>query len=299
MTTIDLQVVKKDVGGIRGSHSYQLAGIETVELFSTPEGGTSNKTTPKLGIQLMGGPNVTRNGEPGIFVENVKLGSVAEGKLFPGDKIIAINDVFLGKVSLKYAMEAMHSMKRAEGRLTMSVKRAQLREQRVNEAFSMYCEDEDTEKPAVFNKAQVEVFEEAFSMFETNGFGVIHYKHVFPLLRDLGYNVHKAEAWYYMNKLELSEKRMITLSEVIKLLEEVATERKELNEVPSVYNVFDPDQKGRVALYEIHDALSLMYGQKITEDEVSRILSIADEENTGFCREQDFERLLLPSLKLY
>ncbi|PFX16130.1 Calmodulin [Stylophora pistillata] len=150
----------------------------------------------------------------------------------------------------------------------------------------MYCEDEDTEKPVVFNKEQLEVFEEAFSMFETNGFGVIHYKHVFPLLRDLAYNVHKEEAWYYMNKLELSEKRMITLSEVIKLLEEVAAERKELNEVPSVYNVFDPDQKGRVALYEIHDALSLMYGQKITEDEVSRILSIADEENTGFCREQ-------------
>ena len=41
-------------------------------------------------------------------------------------------------------------------------------------------------------------------MFDANGSGVIHCKHFFPLLRDLGYNVHKEQAWYYMNKLELS-----------------------------------------------------------------------------------------------
>ena len=29
-------------------------------------------------------------------------------------------------------------------------------QQRVNEAFSMYCDDEDREKPFVFNKEQVE-----------------------------------------------------------------------------------------------------------------------------------------------
>lgn len=52
--------------------------------------GVSSETPAKLGIQLTGGPNVTRNGEPGIFVENVNWGSVAEGKLFPGDKIIAV-----------------------------------------------------------------------------------------------------------------------------------------------------------------------------------------------------------------
>ena len=83
---------------------------------------------------------------------------------------------------------------------------------------------------------------------------------------------------------------MITLHEVIQLLEEVTAERKELNEVHSVYSVFDPEQKGRVALCEIHDALSTLYGQKITEEEVTGILTFADEENTGFCREQGARR---------
>ena len=48
------------------------------------------------------------------------------------------------------------------------------------------------------------VFEEAFSMFDANASGKIQFKFLFPLLRNLGYNVHKAEAWDYLNELELA-----------------------------------------------------------------------------------------------
>lgn len=48
------------------------------------------------------------------------------------------------------------------------------------------------------------VFEEAFSMFDVNASGKIQFKHLFPLLRNLGYNIHKAEAWDYLNELELA-----------------------------------------------------------------------------------------------
>ena len=50
------------------------------------------------------------------------------------------------------------------------------------------------------------VFEEAFSMFDVNASGKIQFKFLFPLLRNLGYNVHKAEAWVYLNELELAGK---------------------------------------------------------------------------------------------
>ena len=40
------------------------------------------------------------------------------------------------------------------------------------------------------------VFEEAFSMFDVNASGNIQFKFLFPLLRNLGYNIHKAEAWW-------------------------------------------------------------------------------------------------------
>ena len=48
------------------------------------------------------------------------------------------------------------------------------------------------------------MFEEAFSMFDVNASGKIQFKFLFPLLRNLGYNVHKAEAWDYLNELELA-----------------------------------------------------------------------------------------------
>ena len=125
-------------------------------------------------------------------------------------------------------------------------------QQRVNEAFSMYCDDEDTGKKVVFNKDHMEgmiwhsdadfpfivlffmwhiqggiivvssnffaVFEEAFSMFDVNASGKIQFKFFFPLLRSLGYNIHQAEAWDYLNELELAGewRGTVTLSIILK-----------------------------------------------------------------------------------
>ncbi|XP_078373520.1 uncharacterized protein LOC144657100 isoform X1 [Oculina patagonica] len=298
-TTLDLQVRKKILNNLRRRQSEQRAEIETVEIITTP--GSAGENSTKLGIQLVEGQKTDGNSEgvPGIFVANVRRKSIAEGKLFPGDKILAINDFYLGKASLKYAMEVMHALKQAEGHLKFSVKRAQQREQRVNEAFSMYCDDEDTGKKVVFTKEHMEVFEEAFSMFDVNATGKIQFKFLFPLLRNLGYNIHKAEAWDYLNELELADKPTITFSEVIKFLEEIVADQQEKTEVTCVYNVFDPEQKGHVPVSEIQEALHIWYGKKITEEEVQEIVDFADHDNNGFVKDEDFERLLLPSLTLY
>ena len=48
------------------------------------------------------------------------------------------------------------------------------------------------------------VFEEAFSVFDVRASGKIPMKQFFPLIRTLGYNIHKAEAFDYMNELELA-----------------------------------------------------------------------------------------------
>lgn len=42
--------------------------------------------------------------------------------------IFQINDFYLGKASPKYATEVIHALRQAEGHLTFSVKRAQIRE---------------------------------------------------------------------------------------------------------------------------------------------------------------------------
>lgn len=299
-TTLDLQVRKKLVQTLRLRQSYQQAEVETVEIITTPGSAISGESINKLGIQLADRPETDdKAGYPGIYVANIKPGGLAEGKLFPGDKILGINDFYLGKASPKYATEVIHALRQAEGHLTFSVKRAQIREQRVNEAFSMYCDDEDTGKKVLFNKDHMEVFEEAFSMFDVNASGNIQFKFLFPLLRNLGYNIHKAEAWDYLNELELADKQTVTFSEVIKLLEEIVADQHEKTEVTCVYNVFDPDQIGHVSVTAIQEALHVWYGDRISKEEVQEISAFADLDNNGFVKEEDFERLLLPSLTLY
>ena len=45
----------------------------------------------KLGIKLKGGEGTNYiHGDPGIFVTNVRPGSIADGKLFPGDRIVMV-----------------------------------------------------------------------------------------------------------------------------------------------------------------------------------------------------------------
>ena len=73
---------------------------------------------------------------------------------------------------------------------------------------------------------------------------------------------------------------------MIKFLEEVVAEQKEKTEITSVYNVFDPEQKGHVPVSEINDALRIMYAQKITEEELQGILAFADQDESGFAKEQ-------------
>ena len=43
-----------------------------------------------LGVKLRASHETDRLGEPGIFVDKVRPGSIADGKLFPGDRIVAV-----------------------------------------------------------------------------------------------------------------------------------------------------------------------------------------------------------------
>ena len=45
----------------------------------------------KLGIKLVGGKGHNFiHGDPGIFVSRVRPGSLADGRLYPGDRIVAV-----------------------------------------------------------------------------------------------------------------------------------------------------------------------------------------------------------------
>jgi len=131
-TTLDLQVRKKIISNLRrrvSKNALQATEFEMVELATTAGPASQRLKSTKLGIKLKGGEGTNYiHGDPGIFVTNVRPGSIADGKLFPGDRIVMINDFHMGKVSLKYAREVMEALRQAEGRLKFCIKRAPLRE---------------------------------------------------------------------------------------------------------------------------------------------------------------------------
>ncbi|XP_067050265.1 uncharacterized protein [Acropora muricata] len=303
-STLDLQLRRRMVNSLRyhtSANDLRAAELQMVDVRTKPGPALPRHQSAKLGIELAGGDESNfLHGDAGIFVASVQAGSAADGKLFPRDRILAINDFRMEKVSLKYAKEVMEALRQAEGNLTFCIKRAPLREQRVNEAFSLYCDDEETGRShVVFSKEHMEVFEEAFSTFDIRGSGKIPMKRLFPLIRSLGYNIHKNEAFQYINELDLTEKPKITFNELIKFLEHVVADQTAKIEIQYVYNVFDRDQEGHVPINELIVALERLYEKKLAVEELQEILYLADLDKDGSIKEEDFERLLLPSLVLY
>ncbi|XP_068696773.1 uncharacterized protein [Montipora foliosa] len=255
-TTLDLQVGKRVLNNVRrriSTHGRQAAEFQMVELNAKPGPASPRQRSTDLGIKLISGNESNYiDGDPGICVDNVRPGSVADGKLFPGDRIVAVNDFRMDNVSLKYAKEVMLALRQAEGHLKLCIKRAPLREQRVNEAFSLYCDDEETGKrQVVFSKEHME------------------------------------------------EKPTITFNELIKILEHVVAGQTAKIEIQCVYNVFDQERKGHVPVNELIEALERLYEKKLAAEELQEILFLADLDKDGSVKEEDFERLLLPSLMLY
>ena len=56
----------------------------------------------KLGIKLVGGKGQNFiHGDPGIFVSRVRAGSLADGRLYPGDRIVTVCIIALFQLSRK------------------------------------------------------------------------------------------------------------------------------------------------------------------------------------------------------
>lgn len=63
-------------------------------------------------------------------------------------------------------------------------------------------------------------------------------------------------------------------------------EQTSKSEVRCVYNVFDPEKKGRVPVIELYEALERMYGHNITVDEIETILSMGGRDKDGCLNEE-------------
>lgn len=59
----------------------------------------------KLGIRLAGGKGTNHiPGDPGIFVVNVRPGSIADGKLYPGDRIVSVSKTIFNRSFITFIL---------------------------------------------------------------------------------------------------------------------------------------------------------------------------------------------------
>ncbi|XP_048581454.1 uncharacterized protein LOC116618460 [Nematostella vectensis] len=264
------------------------------ELVTVTKGVMGNYS--HIGVRLEGGlDNPSLHGDPGIFVQAVKKDSPAYGKLYPGDRILSVNGERVTRVPRKY-VEVM--IKMAEGVVRFYVKRAPKRQKRVYKAMDEYNADV---RKGVFTKQQFEEIEDAFSVFDPDCKGRVKTMDCVPLVRSLGYNLHEAEIWVYMNELGYTGNTKVLLTEFIKLMNLIVTEHGSFeDEILFAYSVFDPEDEGYISVEEFQKAFDRMSGrERIKDDEIDEIKRLGDKDGDGKLEFRDLRRLLLPTMKMY
>lgn len=240
-----------------------------------------------LGFTLHGGiENPRLPGDPGIFIKQVITGSLVDGKLRPGDRVLSINGLNVTKVPLKYARQALTKV---QGVVRLYIKKVPRRQQRINEAIKT----ENEQEIPVLSDEEIEDFEDAFSVFDVNGNGTIKVGDVFPLIRSLGRNRHENEIWCYMNKLGLTANRKIKFVEFLRLMAALIRDENRTEHGLDAIRVFDSEQRGYISSAELEMALKCMPGSKqITDFELRDILRLADPDGDGRIHIPDFRSLV-------
>ncbi|XP_074626515.1 uncharacterized protein LOC141884591 [Acropora palmata] len=254
----------------------------TIEFAKRPEDRAID-----LGFVLHGGvDNEIIPGDPGIFVKHVIAGSVVDKRLRPGDRILFINGINATNVKLKWAQQAV---RKAKGMVRLHIKKVPNRQKIIHDAIKKESEQEFP----LFSDEDIEGYEDAFSVYDVRGNGLIKVNDVFPLIRSLGHNPLEAAVWCYMNDLGLTANRRIKFTEFLRIMATLITDEEREEHRLDTIRVFDPEERGYINSSELETALKRMPGnEQMTDSELLDIIRLADPDGDGQIHTPDFMSLV-------
>lgn len=137
------------------------------------------------------------------------------------------------------------------------------------------------------SREQIEVFKEAFFLFDKNGDKTITTKELEMVLRTLGSNPTEIELQDMINEVDKDESGTIDFSEFVAMM---ATKVKEVDsegKMLETFRIFDVDNNGFISAAELRHVMTNL-GERLTDDEVDEMIKVADADKDGKISYQDF-----------
>ncbi|XP_046535934.1 calmodulin-like protein 3 [Equus quagga] len=140
---------------------------------------------------------------------------------------------------------------------------------------------------------QVAVFREAFTLFDKDGDGIITTQELGTVMRSLGQNPTEAELQGMVSKVDHDGNRTVDFPEFLDMMAKKMKDRDSKEEIREAFCMFDKDGNGFISTAELRHVTTRL-GEKLTKEEVDKMIWAADVDGDGQVNYEEFVRMLVP-----
>ena len=144
-----------------------------------------------------------------------------------------------------------------------------------------------------FTEAQLAEFKEAFSLFDTNGDGLVDTKEIGVVMRSLAQMPSEEEVEGIKAGIG---KKEFDFPEFLAVMSKNMKPLPSENDIKEAFRVFDKEGDGTVSVNELCHVLRNL-GEKLTEEEVAEFRKEADETGSGSFNYANFVRTVMEASK--
>ena len=132
----------------------------------------------------------------------------------------------------------------------------------------------------------------AFKLFDKDSDSKVSTKELGAVMRSLGHTLSENELQQIVNETDEDKNGTIELNEFLNMMaSRMNEEDTPEDELFQIFKQFDKNDDGKISAAEIRYVMNYM-GENLTDDDINKMLQVADTNNDGFVDFEEFKALI-------
>mmetsp|Transcript_50318 Transcript_50318/g.110053 ORF Transcript_50318/g.110053 Transcript_50318/m.110053 type:complete len:183 (+) Transcript_50318:56-604(+) len=144
---------------------------------------------------------------------------------------------------------------------------------------------------AALSEEQVEELREAFNLFDTDHTGSIDARELKAAMRALGFEVKKDDVRRMMADIGKDPSAPISFDDFQEIMSSRMGEKDSREEIMKIFSLFDEDNTGKISFRALK-RITQELGESLTDEDLQEMIDEADRDGDGLINSEDFYRVM-------